>query len=143
MLYIKNWELRLPAVWLASFILFCCTSNRHYETIISFMDEADWTVDAFIESLMSRRKKDKLCVNLSGKKHKVNSIYFQLQRIRSDLSLFFISKLRSTPSIKLLNHWAIVCCFSKVCDRMIFSFNELKTYNLLVEMGLTVANYLT
>lgn len=61
LLYIKNCELRLAAVWLASFALF----NRHYETIISFMDDADWTVDAFIESLMSRRKKDKLCVNLS------------------------------------------------------------------------------
>lgn len=89
--------------------------NYNYETIISFMDddapalvvaECGWNWAAFMtDSLKSRRKKDRFCVNRSR---------------------FFMSRLRSTDTIRLLNQMAIVSCFSSGCDRMMFSLSELK-----------------
>lgn len=83
----------------------------YYETIMSFIDDApvvaecgwNW-VDFMTDSLKSRRKKDRFCVKRSR---------------------FFMSRLRSTDTIRLLNQMAIVSCFSNGCDRMIFSFKEL------------------
>lgn len=37
-----------------------------------------------------------------------------------------MSRLRSTDTIRLLNQCAIDSCFSSGCDRMMFSFSELK-----------------